>query len=128
MGQMILKIDIAGHTPIYQQIRNQIMAGVAKGDLKPGDKLPTVRQLAGDIGVNPMTVNKAYALLKKEGIIIADRRHGAQIRDNSEMKNKAFDKEFDYQAQLLISQAHIKGASKQDIKKHLSDMIDRICD
>ena len=125
---MILKIDITGQTPIYQQICNQIMAGVAKGDLKPGDPLPTVRQLAGDIGVNPMTVNKAYALLKKEEIIIADRRHGAQIRDNSEMKDRAFGKGFDYQAQLLISKAHIKGASKQDIKKYLSNLVDRICD
>ena len=123
---MILKIDITGETPIYQQIHNQIVTGVAKGNLKPGDPLPTVRQLAGDIGVNPMTVNKAYALLKEEGIITAERRHGARINDKA-AKEEPFDGKFDCQAELLISQAHIKGASKQKIKKHLSDLIDKVC-
>ena len=51
---MILKLDMAGATPIYQQIRNQIVFGVATGQLRVGEPLPTVRQLAADIGVNPM--------------------------------------------------------------------------
>ena len=76
---MIIQIDMAADIPIYQQIRNQIVLGVAMGKMKAGDPLPTVRQLAGEIGVNPMTVNKAYGLLKGEGVIIMDRRNGAQI-------------------------------------------------
>ena len=95
---MLLRIDMTSDTPIYQQIRNEIVFAVAKENLKPGDALPTVRQLAQDIGVNPMTVNKAYALLKDEGVIIIDRRHGARM----------------------------KGASKQEITTHLSKLIDLI--
>ncbi|MEG6510942.1 GntR family transcriptional regulator [Desulforamulus ruminis] len=111
--------------PIYQQIRNEIVFGVAKGHMKAGDLLPTVRQLAADIGVNPMTVNKAYALLREEGIIVIDRRHGAQI-SNRGMNGNAFDANFDQQVELLISEARMKGASKQDIQKHISDIIDRV--
>jgi len=87
---MILRIDMTSDIPIYQQIRNQIVFAVAKGNLEPGDALPTVRQLANDIGVNPMTVNKAYALLKEEKIIVIDRRHGARINDYGK-NGKAFD-------------------------------------
>ncbi|ATW25444.1 GntR family transcriptional regulator [Candidatus Formimonas warabiya] len=122
---MILRIDMTSDIPIYQQIRNQIVFGVAKGDVKPGDSLPTVRQLANDIGVNPMTVNKAYALLREEGIIVIDRRHGAQI-SNRGMNGNAFDPDFDHRAELLVSEARMKGASKQEIKKHFSDLIDMV--
>ncbi|AEG61239.1 regulatory protein GntR HTH [Desulforamulus ruminis DSM 2154] len=122
---MILRIDMTSDIPIYQQIRNEIVFGVAKGHMKAGDLLPTVRQLAADIGVNPMTVNKAYALLREEGIIVIDRRHGAQI-SNRGMNGNAFDANFDQQVELLISEARMKGASKQDIQKHISDIIDRV--
>ncbi len=78
---MILKLDFSSDVPIYLQIRNQIVLGVADGRLKPGERLPTIRMLADEAGVNTMTVNKAYALLKQEGVIVADRRSGAHVRE-----------------------------------------------
>ncbi|MDF2566787.1 MAG: regulatory protein GntR [Oscillospiraceae bacterium] len=122
---MILKIDMTSDIPIYQQIRNQIVFGVAKGNIRAGESLPTVRQLANDIGVNPMTVNKAYTLLKEEGIIIIDRRHGATISSLG-MKGNAFDPDFNHRVELLISEVRMKGASKQDVKKYISDLIDLV--
>jgi len=122
---MILKIDMTSDIPIYQQIRNQIVFAVAKGDLKPGDDLPSVRQLAQDIGVNPMTVNKAYALLKEEGIIIIDRRHGAQI-NASNNSGLVFTKDFDQRLELLLAEARMKGASKQEVTTHLLSLIDSV--
>lgn len=111
--------------PIYQQIRNEIVFAVAKGNLEPGDALPTVRQLAKDIGVNPMTVNKAYALLKDEGVIIIDRRHGAQISDSGK-RGQVFHQDFDRRLELLLSEARMKGASKQEITAHLTALIDLV--
>ena len=64
---MIIELDMSSSTPIYVQLRNQIVKGIGKGELKTGEKLPTVRQLASDAGVNTMTVNKAYQILKNEG-------------------------------------------------------------
>lgn len=121
---MILKIDMTGEIPIYQQIRNQIVAGAAEGKLGPGEALPTVRQLALDIGVNPMTVNKAYALLKEEGMIEIDRRHGARIREGA-MHGNAFPEEFDAKAVVLISEAYMRGASGEEILQHFAELVER---
>jgi len=119
---VILKLDMAGATPIYQQIRNQIVFGVATGQLRAGEPLPTVRQLAGDVGVNPMTVSKAYTLLKEEGVIVIDRRHGAQI-SSAQPRGKPLDSEFDERASLLISEARMKGASEETLQSHILRLI-----
>ena len=63
---MLIKLDMKSSVPIYVQLRNQIVLGIGRGDIGIGEKLPTVRQLAEDIGVNNMTVNKAYTILKNE--------------------------------------------------------------
>ena len=56
---MILALDFSSDVPIYMQIRNQIVMGISEGKLAPGDKLPTIRNLAAESGINSMTVNKA---------------------------------------------------------------------
>ncbi len=76
---MLMKLDFGSETPIYQQIRNQIVLGIADGRLPPGERLPTIRALAADSGINMMTVSKAYQLLKQEGYIRTDRRSGATV-------------------------------------------------
>ena len=76
---MLLHLDFSLDTPIYQQIRNEIVRGIAAGSLVPGQQLPTIRALAETLGVNVMTVNKAYALLKQEGYLRADRRSGTVV-------------------------------------------------
>ena len=122
---MILQIDMAADIPIYQQIRNQIVLGVATGQMKAGDPLPTVRQLAGEIGVNPMTVSKAYGLLKEEGVILMDRRNGAQIH-SLPIEGNAIDLDFDQRMTLLISEARIKGASGQELKERMIQLMNKV--
>lgn len=77
---MLLRLDFASGVPIYQQIRNQIVVAIASGELMPGEKLPTVRALAEEAGINMMTASKAYQLLKVEGYITTGRRDGAMVR------------------------------------------------
>ena len=86
---MIIKLDMTSNIPIYVQLRNEIVMGIGRGELKKGEGLPTVRQMAEDIGVNNMTVNKAYGILKSEGYIEIDRRHGAKVSTEIDM-NKEF--------------------------------------
>lgn len=76
---MLLHLDFGAEIPIYVQIRNQIVLGIAEGKLAPGEKLPTIRALSEQCGINMMTVSKAYQLLKQEGYIHTDRRSGAVI-------------------------------------------------
>ena len=64
---MIIKINMQSEVPIYLQLRNEIVKGIGREEFEPGESLPTVRQMATDLGINTMTVSKAYQLLKAEG-------------------------------------------------------------
>ena len=76
---MLIRLDFGGDVPIYQQLRNQMVVAIAAGQLAPGERLPTVRDLAEELGVNMMTVSKAYQLLRQEWYITTDRRSGARV-------------------------------------------------
>lgn len=110
---MIIELDMNSSTPIYVQLRNQIVMGIWRGELKLGESLPTVRQLAQDIGVNTMTVNKAYQILKTEGYIKIDRRHGAIVSDNIDM-DIVFREKLENELELLLAEAAINGMDKND--------------
>lgn len=113
---MLIKLDTTSATPIYVQLRNQIVLGIGRGDLKIGAGLPTVRQMAEDIGVNAMTVNKAYAILKNEGYIEIDRRHGAKVRANANFVGE-FKEKIESELALLITEASLKGLDKAQFEK-----------
>ncbi len=76
---MLIEIDFQSEEAIYMQLRNQIVLGIATSVLQEGDVLPSVRQLADDIGINMHTVNKAYSVLRQEGFVTMDRRKGAVV-------------------------------------------------
>ena len=77
---MLLQLNFSSDAPIYQQIRNQVVTAIASGELKPGERLPTIRALAEEAGINMMTASKADQLLKAEGYITTGRRDGAVVR------------------------------------------------
>ena len=109
---MVIELDLESEVPIYVQLRNQIVKGIGKGELKAQEKLPTVRQLAAEAGVNTMTVNKAYQILKAEGYIKIDRRHGAVVADFVDM-----DLQFREKLELLSAEASITGMEKAEFLK-----------
>ncbi len=110
---MIISINDTSEIPIYLQIRNQIVVGISDGRIEPGEQLPTVRALAEEIGINTMTVSKAYQLLKQEGYIYTDRRSGARVRTAFE-KTESLSKESREQLKKIISEAKISGMKKED--------------
>ncbi|NLY32731.1 MAG: GntR family transcriptional regulator [Firmicutes bacterium] len=108
---MLIRLDMASDVPIYQQLRNQIVLGIGSGKLKEGDSLPTVRQLAEDTGVNVMTVNKAYALLKNEGFLEIDRRHGAKV-SRAPAADGDFCQRLEAELSLLIAEARARNVDR----------------
>ncbi len=78
---MLLTLDLQSDVPIYQQIRQQVIHGIASGRLAPGESLPSVRQLAADIGVNLHTVNKAYQMLRDDGVLVIHRQRGVVVSE-----------------------------------------------
>lgn len=85
---MFLEVDAAAKDPLYQQIHDQVVSGIATGELIPGMQLPSVRTLATDLGINLHTVNKAYAVLRDEGYIRMKGRSGAFIADVADVDPK----------------------------------------
>ena len=71
---MLINLDFKSDEALYIQLRNQIILAIATDTLHEGDPLPSVRNLADDIGINMHTVNKAYTVLKQEGFVKLDRR------------------------------------------------------
>jgi len=112
-------------TPIYVQLRNQIVMGIGRGDLKIGEGLPTVRQMAEDIGINTMTVNKTYAILKQEGYIEIDRRHGAQVSPSVDLSGQ-FREKVESELMLLISESSLKGLSRDDFMELCAEIYTKV--
>jgi len=80
---MEINIVTSSPEPVYEQIVRQVQHGVAEGELKPGDALPTVRQLADDLQINRNTVARAYKLLEDRGVILTAGRRGTFVRDEA---------------------------------------------
>ncbi|MGK4579170.1 GntR family transcriptional regulator [Kitasatospora sp. HPMI-4] len=111
---MILSIDLSSDVPIYQQIRNQVVEAVAAGDLVEGSALPSTRQLAGDLGINFHTVNKAYDLLRQEGLLRLNRKSGAVVQRDagSGPPPPGFVEEWSARLRTLLAEAVAQGAER----------------
>lgn len=118
---MIISLDYRSNEPIYLQLRNEIIRGIGSGKLCVGEKLPTVRNLAKDMGVNPMTVNKAYALLKEEGFILTDGRRGAAVIAG-EKADTLYREKLTKQMEILASEAAIKGMGEKEFLTLCKDL------
>ena len=119
---MFLEIDFESDIAIYEQIRRAFVIGLACGELKKGDKLPSVRELAEEIGINLHTVNKAYKLLASDGFIVMDRRFGSMVGKDFEPVN---DKEANLikdELAYLASFAKLKGLSKEDFIGYIENI------
>ena len=74
---MLIVVDPHSGVPVYRQVMDQIKFHVASGLLKPGEDLPSTRRLSAELGVNPMTISKAYSYLEREGAV--ERRPGRKL-------------------------------------------------
>ncbi len=117
---MVIKIDFQSDEALYIQLRNQIILGIATSTIQEGDVLPSVRQLADDIGINMHTVNKAYSVLRQEGFLTIDRRRGAIISLDID-KLKAMD-ELKKNLRVLLAKGRCKNISCQEVH----DLVDEI--
>jgi DNA-binding transcriptional regulator YhcF (GntR family) len=88
VSEPLIAIDVALAIPPNRQIAEQIRSLVQRGELEPGAALPTVRQLAGDLGVAPNTVARAYADLQAEGWLVGEGRRGTRIAERSPQRDK----------------------------------------
>lgn len=124
---MILKIDFNSSEAIYMQLRNQIIIGIAQNTIKDGESLPSVRQLADELGVNMHTVNKAYALLRNDGYLKLDRRKGAVVCVSMDMKSKHLET-INIGMRMMVAEAICKDISVDEMHKLVTDMYKEFLD
>jgi DNA-binding transcriptional regulator YhcF (GntR family) len=113
---VIIVINPSSSVPIYEQLRVQVVLGIAAGKLVPGEVLPSVRNLGADLGVNFHTVNKAYTMLCDEGYIIMNRRQGAVIAQ-SIPGGELFVSKLSDQIILAAAEAVCRGFDKDEFIK-----------
>jgi len=111
---MFIKIDFESEIPIYAQIKNQIVNGIASGNLTEGESLPSVRQFAKDIGVNMHTVNKAYLLLKNDGFVTVHKRKGVVVNRFDQIHDADFLKKIPNIIKPVIAEAYCRGINEEE--------------
>lgn len=112
---MFLSINFESEIPIYTQIRQQIIEGIASGKLKYGESLPTVRQLAADLGINMHTVNKAYTLLKQDGFVVIHKRDGALVAPAERMVLEKSPESLQQALYFLIAEMICRGKNRDGV-------------
>jgi len=116
------QLDMASGVPVYRQIMDQVMGGIASGALAPGDQLPTVRQLAVDLAVNPNTVVRAYRELEFRGVLDTQHGTGTFITQRKIKKNDA-----ERQRQLsqligdFVARAGAAGFTLEELSEQLNE-------
>lgn len=119
---LLIEIDFNSEEAIYMQLRNQIIMGIATSQIRQGENLPSVRELADNIGINMHTVNKAYSLLKQEGYLKLDRRKGAVIHV-SEDKKRALE-EMIAEMRVVMAKAVCRNISREEIHEVVDQLYD----
>ncbi|MFP7296722.1 GntR family transcriptional regulator [Neobacillus niacini] len=120
---MIIKIEPDSDIPIYEQISNQMIEGIARGHLQPGDSLPSVRAFASDLGINMHTVNKSYHQLEKKGIIRIVPKSGAIISSPQDFNEHSIER-LKAVYQPLIAESLVVGMSVEQIHELISLIIE----
>lgn len=118
---MTFTIDPKSGVPFYRQIIEQAKFAIARGDLQPGDKLPTVRQLAVDLSVNPNTVVRAYREMEIEGVIETQQGSGTYVgRKNVEVDRLEHQRMLDQILTELLARAQSYGFTLEEVLEGLS--------
>ncbi len=124
---MVIIVDLNSETPIYIQLQNQIIKAIAKSELKCGDTLPSVRQLASDLGVNLHTVNKAYNNLKQEGFLTVNRRKGVNVNAKEVYQaNEEYLKALDEEMDILVTKAIVRGISAEELEEKIRKIYESV--
>jgi len=123
---MHFRIDNASDRPVYQQIMDQIKRDIALGRLTKDEKLPTVRQLAKQIAINPNTIAKAYRQLEQEGIIVTKPGAGAFVANLDSNLSRAVRKKIvSEELERIVVEAFHMQIDRQTLMELFNNIVDK---
>ena len=106
-----MQIDPKSHKPIFRQIADQVRGKIHRGVHRPGEALPSLRQLAVEIKVNPNTVQRAYELLEREGVIESRRGVGVFVSTSDSQPSGTTEQDVQQKLEKLVDAAVSEGVS-----------------
>jgi GntR family transcriptional regulator len=115
----MIRIDLNAPEPLGEQVRAEIREAIARGDVQPGESLPTVRQLASDLGINLNTVARAYRLLEADGLVTTIRGRGTIVRSAREspaIATRSLTDRIGRAMRQLISDARLAGLERAELE------------
>jgi DNA-binding transcriptional regulator YhcF (GntR family) len=115
-----LVVDPELEIPPYQQVVEQVRAAIERGELPPESPLPTVRQLAGDLGIAPNTVARAYAELQSDGWLVGDGRRGTRVAGDVPLNRRARMRSLREATEKFVSSLRHRGFSAAEIAGELA--------
>lgn len=121
---MFIQLEHDSDIALYEQLTRQIIEGIAKGELLPGERLPSVRNLAADLGVNMHTVNRSYAELEKKGILEIKPKSGAIIKEHA--RNGVTAEQLEVLGRNLkpvIAEGKVLGASEDQLLRLMQQLL-----
>jgi GntR family transcriptional regulator len=119
-------LDLRSGVPVYRQLIDQVRGGIASTSLSPGDQLPTVRQLAVDLEINPNTVMRAYRELELSGLLETHQGTGTFISDKKvENKSAERERQLDQMAGEIAARAGAAGFRLEEVMERLADLLPR---
>ncbi|CAG7839889.1 GntR family transcriptional regulator [Clostridium novyi B str. ATCC 27606] len=123
----MIQIDSRNSRPIYEQIIDSIKESILKGILRPGDKLPSVREMSSMITANPNTVSKAYMELERQGVTETLRGKGTYVSSNYKVKmgEESMEK-LKEDIKKIIVEAHYLGIKKEDMMKIVCELYEEV--
>jgi GntR family transcriptional regulator len=117
---MLLRLDPLSAEPIFEQIVFQVKAQVARGVLRSGDKLPSVRELAKELAINPNTVARAYQALESQDLIVRRQGSGCFVTGNtSALKLESRKKQLDQLIHRTVTEAFHLGFGADELRSAL---------
>jgi GntR family transcriptional regulator len=125
---MLLRMDFESEIPIYLQLKTQIIEGISIGNLLPGESLPSVRQLASDLGINLHTVNKTYTILKQDGFILVHRQKGVVVSppDSGPKVTEEYSLQLKKDLRPIIAEALCRGMPEDEFAKICNEIYIKI--
>lgn len=130
-SEPLFVVHASSGVPIYRQLVDQVEALVAGGGLRPGDVVPSVRQVAATLGINPMTVSKAWSRLEADGVLTRDRGRGmvvalrraaVPLADRREEVQPLVDRAVTHALHLGLTPVQLVALVRKSLKEHRSCM------
>ena len=124
---MYLRLDYQSGEAIYRQIVEQVKYKVASGELRPEDRLPSIRELAKQLKINPRTVVKAYEELQSGGLVVRRQGQGVFVRDGqAAMPVRTRHKLIGEMAGRMLAEASRLGASEEEVEAIFNEVGERM--